>query len=79
MPIISRIGMKSTRIRIICGIIYIVLGLGGVTMVYPLMLMLAGSTKSEADSHLITPYPEFWFNDTILFRKYCEAEIQHPA
>jgi len=74
MPIISRIGAKSVKIKIVYTAIYIILGVGGVTMIYPLMLMLAGSTKCEADIHLITPYPEFWFNDLILFRKYTETK-----
>lgn len=74
MPIISRIGARSTKVRLVYAFIYVILGVGAVTMIYPLMLMLAGSTKSEADIHLITPYPEFWFNDTILFRKYAETK-----
>jgi len=43
-------------------------------MIYPLMLMLSGSVKSEADSWSIKPYPEFWFDDLILFQKYAEAK-----
>ena len=43
-------------------------------MIYPLLLMLSGSVKSEADSWSIKPYPEFWFDELILFQKYTEAK-----
>ena len=74
MPIISEIGKRSVKVRLLYGAIYAVLSLGAITMVYPLLLMLAGSVKSEADSWAITPYPEFWFQDRVLFRKYVESK-----
>jgi multiple sugar transport system permease protein len=74
MPIISEIGKKDIRVRLLYAAIYVVLLLGTVTMIYPLMLMLSGSVKSEADSWSIQPYPEFWFDDLILFQKYAESK-----
>ncbi len=74
MPIISRIGTRSLKVRLVYGLLYTVLCLGAVTMIYPFLLMLAGSVKSEADAFLISPYPEFWFNDDVLFQKYAESK-----
>ncbi len=74
MPIISEIGKRSAKVRLLYAFIYMVLLIGSVTMIYPLMLMLSGSVKSEADSWSIKPYPEFWFNDLILFQKYAESK-----
>jgi multiple sugar transport system permease protein len=74
MPIISNIGKRSFKVRALYASIYAVLIIGAATMIYPLLLMLAGSVKSEADSWSITPYPEFWFNDTILFQKYIDSK-----
>jgi len=74
MPIISKVGARSFKVRLAYGIIFGVLILGAVTMVYPFMLMLAGSTKSEADIARIAPYPQFWFDDTTLFQKYVESK-----
>ncbi len=74
MPIISQIGKRSLKVRLLYASIYIALSIGAVTMIYPLMLMLSGSVKSEADSWSIKPYPEFWFDDLILFQKYTEAK-----
>ncbi|MFA6291037.1 MAG: carbohydrate ABC transporter permease [Victivallales bacterium] len=74
MPVISQIGKRSFKVRLLYASIYLALTLGAVTMVYPLMLMLSGSVKSEADSWSIKPYPEFWFDELILFQKYTEAK-----
>jgi len=54
--------------------IYAVLTLGAATMIYPFALMVSGSLKSEADSNSIAPYPRFWFDDRVLFRKYVESK-----
>jgi multiple sugar transport system permease protein len=74
MPIISKIGTRSPKVRTLFGLIYGVLILGSITMIYPFTLMLAGSMKSEADSRDISIYPKFWTDDTILFRKYAESK-----
>jgi len=74
MPIISSIGARSFRVRAVYGAIYVLLIVGAVTMIYPFLLMLTGSVKSEADSVYVTPYPRFWFEDEVLFQKYCESK-----
>lgn len=79
MPIISQIGQKSLKVRLLYAVIYVVLILGSLTMIYPMLLMLSGSVKSEADSWSIKPYPEFWFNDLILFQKYAESKYNNDT
>lgn len=74
MPIISEIGRRSVKVRLLYVAIYSSLVFGSITMIYPLLLMLSGSVKSEADSWSIKPYPEFWFNERILFQKYAESK-----
>ena len=74
MPIISEIGKRSAKVRLLYAVIYLILSIGTLTMIYPLMLMLSGSVESEADSWSIKPYPEFWFDEMILFQKYTEAK-----
>lgn len=74
MPIISQIGRRSWGVRLVLGAIYLALLVGAATMVYPFMLMLSGSVKSETDLLLISPVPQFWFDDTILFQKYVESK-----
>ena len=74
MPIISKIGARSLKVRLIFGTMFAVLILGAITMVYPALLMLVGTTKSEADIGRIDVYPRFWLDDTILFQKYVESK-----
>ena len=77
MPIVSEIGKRSAKVRLLYAMIYVVLLLGSVTMIYPMLLMLSGSVKSEAASWSIRPYPEFWFDNRILFQK--RALANHSA
>ncbi len=74
MPIISKVGARSWKVRQIYGLIFAVLIGGSVTMLYPFTLMLAGSVKSDTDFYYVSPYPEYWFDDLVLFQKYCESK-----
>lgn len=74
MPIISKIGSRSPKIRLVYGAIFLILSIGAITMIYPLILMLSGSVKSQADIMKITPWPRYWFNDLVLFQKYAESK-----
>jgi len=73
MPIISVIGRKSLKTRALVAVIYALLIGGGVTMVYPFLLMIAGSTKSTIDSPEAEVVPGFLANDTGLWRKFSET------
>jgi len=74
MPIISKIGARSWKVRMIYGTIFVVLIIGALTMLYPFSLMLAGSVKSQADIEDISPWPAYWTNDLSLFQKYAESK-----
>lgn len=74
MPIISKIGSRSLRVRLVYGTIFLVLSIGAITMIYPLLLMLSGSVKSQTDIMKITPWPKYWFDDLALFQKYAESK-----
>ncbi|MBE3068851.1 MAG: hypothetical protein IMZ66_01305, partial [Planctomycetes bacterium] len=73
MPLISQIGRKSLGVRALVGGIYVVLLAGAVTMVYPFLIMLAGSTKTGVDVKEFVPVPTFWHDDTALYRKHVEG------
>ena len=74
MPIISPATRRNRKTRFACALIFLVLSIGALTMLYPFSLMLAGSVHSEADDQEITPWPSFWTDDTVLFRKYAESK-----
>jgi len=73
MPILSRIGRKSPQTRLLIAAIYAALGLGALAMLYPLGLMIAGSTKSIADQRENTLLPRFLVSDEALWQKHLEA------
>ncbi|NLF16463.1 MAG: ABC transporter permease subunit [Lentisphaerae bacterium] len=73
MPIISRIGRRAPQVRLLVGAIYLVLTLGSITTVYPLLIMLAGSTKSGVDVSDFAAVPAFLRNDLALYRKHIEG------
>jgi ABC-type glycerol-3-phosphate transport system permease component len=76
MPLISQIGSRSPRTRAIYSIIFGLLCLGAVTMIYPFLLMLSGSIKSETDFVSITPLPRYLMDDGILWMKYLESKYE---
>jgi multiple sugar transport system permease protein len=73
MPILSPIGRKSPKVRLFVATIYALLGLGSLAMLYPLGLLLAGSTKSIADQRENVLIPRFLFSDSALWHKHLEA------
>lgn len=74
MPIISKIGSKSLKVRLTYTVIFGVLILGAISMIYPFALMLTGATRSESDKLSLKPYPEYFFDDDFLYRKYVESK-----
>lgn len=73
MPILSQIGRRSLKSRLLIALIYTLLGLGALAMLYPLGLMVAGSTKSIADQRESVLLPRFLFSDEALWQKHLEA------
>ena len=53
---------------------YLLLILGAISMVYPLLLMLAVSVTSSTDSHKLTPLPRYLYDDDALWPKYLESK-----
>ncbi len=70
MPLVSSVGRKSLRSAALIGVFYVVLCLGGVTMVYPFALMVSSSICSYADYHEFTLVPRYLFSEKMLFKKY---------
>ncbi|MFT5241031.1 MAG: ABC-type glycerol-3-phosphate transport system permease component [Candidatus Promineifilaceae bacterium] len=71
--IISRIGRKSFKTRLLHGAILLTLSLGAVTMVYPFLLMISGSTKSAVDANTFDVWPGFLNDDVLLYQKHIEG------
>ncbi|MEZ6190043.1 MAG: hypothetical protein R3C45_01985 [Phycisphaerales bacterium] len=74
MPVISTIGRRSTGVRAVIFVIYTLLILGGLSMVYPMLLMLSGSVKSDTDYANNNVVPRYLYDDTALWQKYIESK-----
>jgi len=72
MPIIPTVGRKALRIRLLIGAMYVLLGLGAITMVYPFILMLATSITSSTDTNEYRLIPKYLYDDSALFAKYAD-------
>jgi len=79
MAIISEIGRKSTRVRLLYIGIYALLILGAITMIYPFLLMISGSTKSAVDIKYFDVIPNFIYDDVWLYRKHIEGLFNERA
>jgi len=70
MPLISNVGKRSPRVRILLGSLYLILCIGGLTMLYPFALMVANSITSYADYHEFKLVPRYLYSGKMLFKKY---------
>ncbi len=73
MAIISTIGRKDPKVRLLIWAIYASLTAGALTMVYPFALMISGSTKSAVDTNHSELLPPFLTDQNALYQKYVEA------
>jgi multiple sugar transport system permease protein len=53
--------------------ITLILLVGAVTMVYPFLVMVSGSFRSDMDVADMTVVPTFWYDDPTLYRKFLET------
>lgn len=74
MPMLNRVGQKSWGTRCVVWSMYAILLIGAVSMIYPLLLMLSYSVKSQADFAYATPLPRYLYDDHMLWVKYLESK-----
>ncbi|HUW83217.1 MAG TPA: ABC transporter permease subunit [Phycisphaerae bacterium] len=79
MPIISRIETQSRRGRCIHAAIFLVLTVGGLTMVYPFVVMIGGSLRSEMDETEMTAVPRYLVDQDVLYRRFLEAKYNQDV
>ncbi len=72
MPILHQVGRRAWRGRLLLAAMYALLIFGAVWMVYPFLLMLSGSVKSDLDIRRFDVVPRFLRDDTLLFQKFIE-------
>ncbi len=70
MPLLSQVGRRSLRGRLLVGSIYAVLLLGSVTMIYPFLMMVSSSLTSHIDFADFVLVPEYLVSENRLMMKY---------
>lgn len=74
MPIIGNVGRRSIGVKILNVCIHLLLIAGGITMVYPFLIMLSGSVKSYLDFKHFDIIPKYIFDETVLFQKHMSTK-----
>ena len=75
MAIIPTVGRRNWSVRLLIVGIYSILTLGGITMVYPFLVMLSTAVKSSVDVNDYKVLPTYSYSDGALFSKYAEMKF----
>ena len=79
MPLIDNVGRKSPRVIGLFAAMYLLLILGGITMVFPFIIMVSSSMTDEVDYKDFKYIPEYLTDDEVLFRKYLADKYSTPG
>ena len=72
MPIISKVESRSPRGKLLYAAIFLLLTLGGTSMVYPFIIMVTGTMRTEMDETDLDFVPSYLFKPETLYRKFLE-------
>lgn len=76
MAIFTNVENKTLQGRIFHTFTFIFLTIGGLTMLYPFVLMISGSFRSEMDETDLDLLPSFFYSDNVLYQKFLEFKYQ---
>ncbi len=74
MPIIAKVGRESFRCRVLDIGMHCLLLLGAFSIIYPFLIMLSGSVKSDLDMKTLDIVPAYLYDDATLFRKHIQTK-----
>ncbi len=79
MSVLTRIERRSHKGKAFQAGVFIALTIGGITMIYPFMLMVAGATRSPMDSARMGLVPDYMVDSVELSRKFLERKYNHDV
>ena len=79
MPIIGKVGRRSTKLMSLNISIHLILLIGTITMIYPFMVMVSSSFKSNVDAKKFSVVPQYFFDDEMLYRKFIESRMNEES
>lgn len=74
MPIIPRVGRRSPKMVAVIAGLYLVLIVGGASMVFPFLLMLSTSITQDTDYRFHKVVPDYLHDDLMLWGKFLDAK-----
>ena len=74
MSVVLQTEKRNTRTRVFYVLLYLLLGIGAASMIYPFLMMVSGSFKSRIDAAEMDLLPRFFSDDELLYQKYVEAK-----
>ncbi|HUT23335.1 MAG TPA: hypothetical protein VM492_03220, partial [Sumerlaeia bacterium] len=79
MPLIGKVGRRNPKVLFGVGLIYLLLIMGGTTMVYPFLITLTSSMTNDLDYERFSPYPRFWFDKGERYLKFLAEKYSDVA
>lgn len=77
MSILTKVEVKSWQGRLFLATVTVMLIIGGSTMLYPFMIMLAGAMRSDMDASDMSVMPRYFVDDTELVQKFLETKYNY--
>ncbi len=74
MPVLTKVEARSVRGRLFHLGVFVILIVAGSAMVYPFLLMLSGSMRSEMDESNMTLVPKYLTDKKTLVQKFLEVK-----
>lgn len=79
MPIFIKVESKTVSGRLFHAATFLFLTLGGLTMIYPFLLMVSGSFRSEMDENDLDLVPGYFHQEEALYQKVLETKYQQAV
>lgn len=79
MSVLTKMERKTFKGRLFLGGVFLALTLGGITMIYPFLLMVSGAVRSEMDSSNMNLVPAYFYDTTVLTRKFLERKYNYDV
>ena len=73
MSFFSPITERSFSARLLYALVYVILILGGATMLVPLLISITGSMSGPSEKNAVAFFPKFLVHEVELWRRYVEA------
>ena len=70
MGLLPRVGRTRPKLALGITLIYVVLIVGGVSMVYPYLVTITSAMTDELDYEQFNPYPKYWFDRSQRYLKF---------